>query len=168
MKTFLKTQKEKKAFIIAALVLISFFAISLFLTGKANAATGINAAGKANAATTIKKGYYCIRTKAAGITYVNLRPARNLMNFKGNSVRKFEIQIVKDIKSGSRISVILAYLGKPTLITQRPYKLYYCNTGGLCMVFSFVHSRLTEKAFREGKFSHYKLAQEKILQIAKR
>lgn len=154
MKTFLKTERERKAFIIAALAVILFFAISLFLTGKANAAT------------TIKKGSYCIRTKA-GITYVNLMPTKSLMNFKGNSVRKFEIQIVKDIKSGSRISVILAYLGKPTLITQRPYKLYYCNTGGLCMVFSFVHSRLTEKAFRAGKFSHYKLVKEKILQIAK-
>jgi hypothetical protein len=39
MKTFLKTEKEKKAFIIAAVVVVLFFAISLLFTGKAHAST---------------------------------------------------------------------------------------------------------------------------------
>lgn len=53
MKTFLKTEREKKAFIIAALAVILFFALSLFLTGKANAATVRT--------TTIRQGAYCVR-----------------------------------------------------------------------------------------------------------
>lgn len=39
MKTLLKTEKEKKAFIIAAVVVVLFFAISLLFTGKAHAST---------------------------------------------------------------------------------------------------------------------------------
>ena len=50
-KVFLSTQKEKKAFIIAAVAVILFFAISLFLTGKANAAQ----------VKTIRQGAYCVR-----------------------------------------------------------------------------------------------------------
>ena len=139
MKTFLKTEKEKKAFIVAAIAVIVFFAISLLVAGKANAATGINAAGKVNAAQvrtkTIRQGAYCVR-------------------------------VLKGIKKGSRLSATLAVLGKPIFHTTlgRQMKLYYCKYSADtdCIVFSFVSTKLTTREFYLGKHSHYLLEKIKI------
>ncbi len=146
MKTFLNTSKEKKAFIIAALAVIAIFAIGMLLQGKANAA-GLN------------NGNVKVQT-------VNVHAKKISFKAEHDSVRRFKIAIAKGIKTGSRISVILAYFGKPTFKTHRPLKLYYCSPW-LCLIFKFGYSRITTKMLKAGKRGHLGLYGEKIVQIVK-